>query len=419
MFDAYEGQGCWDFRNQNTKEFTHCFHIYPAMMIPQVARGLIDEFAVQGGVLFDPYCGSGTSLVEGRLAKMNVVGTDLNPTARMIARTKAMSHDLSILVQDAALVLNDLEDALEAETDFTRFPEPNYVTYARLLDWFPSKTIAHVQLVLQRISNTSKSSQDFLLVTLSECLRVVSYQRNGEFKLYRIPSEERSDFFVPLFNEFRKRVERNLNGVRAYMDCLDSSTTVQVHGFNTVETDGSEHLANGVDLVLTSPPYGDSATTVAYAQFSWLSNAWLGVDDGAPGALDRKLMGGRKTPVALFGCEPVDEAVNAIKAEDQTRAQQVMHFLTEYQQSMTNVASLVNPGGHVCYVVGNRTVKGVQIPTDIFTAWVFAQQGFDYLKTYVRDIPSKRMPMRNSPSNVAGMTAATMHHEYLVIARKP
>ena len=105
-------------------------------------------------------------------------------------------------------------------------------------------------------------------MTLSECLRVVSYQRNGEFKLYRIPSEERSDFFVPLFNEFRKRVERNLNGVRAYMDCLDSSTTVQVHGFNTVETDGSEHLANGVDLVLTSPPYGDSATTVAYAQFS-------------------------------------------------------------------------------------------------------------------------------------------------------
>ena len=95
------------------------------MMIPQGARGLIDEFAVQGGVLFDPYCGSGTSLVEGRLAKMNVVGTDLNPTARMIARTKAMSHDLSILEQDAALVLNDLEDALEAETDFTRFPEPN------------------------------------------------------------------------------------------------------------------------------------------------------------------------------------------------------------------------------------------------------------------------------------------------------
>ncbi|MFZ2322847.1 MAG: hypothetical protein WAV89_04020, partial [Ignavibacteriaceae bacterium] len=34
---------------------------------------------------------------------------------------------------------------------------------------------------------------------------------------------------------------------------------------------------NYYDVVLTSPPYGDSKTTVAYGQFSILSNEWLGI----------------------------------------------------------------------------------------------------------------------------------------------
>ena len=42
MYTNYQGYGEWDFRNEDTKEFTHCFHIYPAMMIPQVARGLAE-----------------------------------------------------------------------------------------------------------------------------------------------------------------------------------------------------------------------------------------------------------------------------------------------------------------------------------------------------------------------------------------
>ena len=31
----------WDFRGENTKYYTHCFHNYPAIMIPQIARRLI------------------------------------------------------------------------------------------------------------------------------------------------------------------------------------------------------------------------------------------------------------------------------------------------------------------------------------------------------------------------------------------
>src|SRR5690606_36873408 len=66
----------WDFRKANTKEFTHCFHPYPAMMIPQVARRILDNYGSKSKVLFDPYCGTGTSLVEANIKGLNAIGTD-------------------------------------------------------------------------------------------------------------------------------------------------------------------------------------------------------------------------------------------------------------------------------------------------------------------------------------------------------
>jgi tRNA G10 N-methylase Trm11 len=66
---------------------------------------------------------------------------------------------------------------------------------------------------------------------------------------------------------------------------------VKIYGFNTVEGIPEEIFNKSkVDLVVTSPPYGDSHTTVAYGQYSHLSAAWLGLEE--PERIDRKLMGG-------------------------------------------------------------------------------------------------------------------------------
>ncbi|MCS7273174.1 MAG: type II restriction endonuclease [Fimbriimonadales bacterium] len=54
----------WDYATADTKTHTHCYHIYPAMMIPQVARRLIRLYGRSEGTLLDPFCGSGTSLVD-------------------------------------------------------------------------------------------------------------------------------------------------------------------------------------------------------------------------------------------------------------------------------------------------------------------------------------------------------------------
>ena len=44
----------WTFASANTKGYTHCFHSYPAMMIPQVAGRLIREFKPPISHLLEP-----------------------------------------------------------------------------------------------------------------------------------------------------------------------------------------------------------------------------------------------------------------------------------------------------------------------------------------------------------------------------
>ena len=34
----------WNFVGADTKEYTHSFHVYPAMMIPQVAREILNRY---------------------------------------------------------------------------------------------------------------------------------------------------------------------------------------------------------------------------------------------------------------------------------------------------------------------------------------------------------------------------------------
>lgn len=66
----------------------HGFHTYPARMHPLTARRLVEDFSRPGDTVLDPFCGSGTVLVEARLAGRAAVGVDANPLAVRLARLK-------------------------------------------------------------------------------------------------------------------------------------------------------------------------------------------------------------------------------------------------------------------------------------------------------------------------------------------
>jgi tRNA G10 N-methylase Trm11 len=404
----------WDFKLENTKTETHCYHNYPAMMIPQIAKRLINTYTSNDSkMLFDPYCGTGTSLVEANLKGINAVGTDLNPLARLISKTKTSKVELQIL----DLYLKEFNDfAFNINFGLNRF---NIVlpNFANMDFWFKKDTIKKLAVIKQFIDNIADEKvKNFFWVAFSETVRESSLTKNNEFKLYRMSEKQRAKFNPDVYGIINSKLARNRKGLVQYLEKTKNikSETI-IYDFNTSE--GVFDIEKkSIDIIITSPPYGDSRTTVAYGQFSRLANQWLGVDNASQ--IDNQLMGGRAKKIEKTGILIVDRTVNSIAEIDEKRGQEVYSFYYDYWKSITNVSSLIKKGKYACYVVGNRRVKGITLPTHEITKVLFEENGFKHKNTFVRNIPNKRMPSENSPTNIVGEKSKTITNEYIVVMQK-
>jgi len=404
----------WDFVQADTKTYTHCFHNYPAMMIPQVAERLIKEFGKNASLLFDPYCGTGTSLVEANLKGINAIGTDLNPLARLVALSKTTVLNIQVL----DLYLKEFSNFVFSLLFDQEIPNIIVPKFKNIDYWFDKniqQKLAIIKYFIERIEDNK--IKNFFLVAFSETVRDCSWTRNGEFKLYRMSEQQRQKFNPDVFSIMLNKLSRNKKGLIEFIEVIKNKKVfTKIYDFNTVYEVKYIHKGT-VDLIVTSPPYGDSRTTVAYGQFSRLSNQWLGVIEASQ--IDKKLMGGSiRRKIERFGNGIIDDVLNEISKLDEKRAREVYSFYQDYYKSIKNVASLIKKNGFACYVVGNRKVKGVTLPTDEITKSFFESNGFSHIETVVRSIPNKRMPKRNSPSNQIGITDDTMNYEYIVIMEK-
>ncbi|WP_028284026.1 DNA methyltransferase [Olleya marilimosa] len=401
----------WDFRSSDTKEYTHTYHTYPAMMIPQIARKLIEDYKPKGKLeyILDPYMGSGTTLVEAKIKGIDSIGTDLNPLARFIAAVKTTNFN-------EKLIKEYLSKTIKAIDDY-KFPKKIDLEHITNVDFWYSKENAAELYYLTKIINTyPETIRDFFLLALSECVREVSYTRNGEFKRYRIAKEKLHLHNPQTFKLFINKLERNIKGLEDFNKIKNSSKTV-IAEFNTVNGIPKEYIKEGsIDLVVTSPPYGDSKTTVAYGQFSRWANEWFEFDNAKK--IDSLLMGGTKINDFTLKTETIKDELKEIKKLDIKRYYEVLSFLDDYYKSIANVSKAIRKEGRICYVVGNRNVKGVQIPLDFFTIESFERNGFRHIDTFVRSIPNKRMPSKTSPSNKKGANVTTMVNEFIIIMDK-
>lgn len=402
----------WSFKEANTKEFTHCYHTYPAMMIPQIARTLIEEYKPKGrlDLILDPYMGSGTTLVEASLAGINSIGTDLNPLARLMGKVKTtLYNNESILKQ-----FREIQTKLIFYTK-NKVKERNFDRISNYSFWYNEDTLLKLSYLSQLIKKVK--DKDFFNVVLSEVVREVSFTRNGEFKRYRMNEASIAKFNPDTFALFEKKALRNIEGLKAYTIEAKHNVNASIYDFNTMYGIPTDIIKDGdVDMVVTSPPYGDSRTTVAYGQFSRWANEWFNFDNAKN--IDKLLMGGKKAAEEIFKTDSIRDVLDEIDGLDHKRYLEVVSFLNDYYQSIENVAKSVRSGGTVCYVVGDRRVKGIQIPLDYFTAEMFEKFGFKHKITIVREIPNKRMPALTSPTNKTGAKVSTMSHEYIVILNK-
>jgi 16S rRNA G966 N2-methylase RsmD len=398
----------YDFIGQSYATSYPNLHKYPATMIPQIGIELFKEFDIKKGKLLDPYCGSGSSFVVGLDRGLNeMYGFDINPLAVLISRAKFTKINIDRVKLLAQRLRSRIYEFVKIEDNYKLVNMP---TFYNIDFWFSKnilKNIAVIKHFLDKIKE--KEIKRLFLVPFSETVRECSYTRNSEFKLYKMKPEDLLDFNPDVFGVYLEKLNKTIDMYEKYYYPMLNNSKIEI------SYSKFPHKESYYDVVLTSPPYGDSRTTVAYGQFSMFSNQMLGIKNARQ--IDYLLMGG-KLVKDVYMQGTISEYIRQIADVSKKRALEVSSFYFDLQNSISDVARSIKKGGLSIYVVGNRRVKDVQLPTDQFIAEKFAENGFKHISTYERLLGNKAMPLKNSPSNKVGDRKGTMTKEYIVVCMK-
>lgn len=455
----------WDFKDEDTQDLTHGLHSYPATMIYPISRNIIKimKSIVPIETVLDPFAGSGTVLVESVLAGIkNIYGNDLNPLSNLLTlvKTRPLNPEKLSEVYDRLIfgvnveylkyanIIKDINayftekmgvdltakdgwgaNAVEYLEEFYKSKNINLTApnFKNIGYWFKPSVIMELQIIKNAIKKIEDVNiQKFFWVVFSETIRLTSNRRNGEFKMFRMEARKVASFNPDVRKEFCKLAERNLVKMRAFSERLrnrETNSNITVLSENSMELSGVPD--NSIDIVITSPPYGDSKTTVAYGEFSRLSLQWTelyGITDKDIMSIDKNLMGGNTKYRKGFKCElksdTLKTALAKIKELSAERAGDVFSFYKDLDAVMKTVASKTKINGYQFWVVGNRTVKNENLETDVIITELAEQYGLRHVRTIDRKISNKVMPSKNSPSNKPGDKVTTMVNEHIVILRR-
>jgi len=147
-------------------------------------------------------------------------------------------------------------------------------------------------------------------------------------------------------------------------------------------------------VVLTSPPYGDSRTTVQYGAASSLCLAIVSQLKeleylARPASkIDRECLGGRSCDVPM----PQNAKRYWACAASSKAARSVATYLADYDEACGAIANNIKPEGKAILVVGRRSTGGYRLKLDLFTVDRLAARGFDLVSREARLLQRKRVP---------------------------
>ncbi len=396
----------WTFRKADTQYMTHGIHVYPARMIPQIAAKLIKRYSKEGDTIYDPFCGSGTTLAEARRLNRNALGNDLNPLAVLISNVKSTLIEPKKLRETwyniAPIIIEQIEKYRnnEISVDTSIYAEDVNIDY-----WFKPNVLDILTVIRSILFQeiTEKKILDFFKVCFSSSTRKVSNVRNGEYKLYRISEEKLEEFKPDVFKIFESNVVMNIKRMDDYyISCKGNDVFTHAFLYDSLRITDSiilgdeEHFKNdSIDLIVTSPPYGDSQTTVGYGQFSRYPLIILGFEKEETYSIDKRALGGQISPVDIPKSPLAQKTLNEISTNSEKRAKVMEAFYADLNQCLINMHRILKNKSHACIVIANRSVARVRVPTDEIIVEFSKELGFKHVITHNRYIPSKSMPQKS------------------------
>jgi hypothetical protein len=247
----------------------HGFHTYPARMHPTTAGRLVRALTREGSTVFDPFCGSGTVLVEAMIAGRRAIGTDINPLAVRLARLKSGRLDETVCASIVATA-----------NEIATFADERRRRRAGSTRRYPREDVAlfepHVLLELDSLrAGIKEKSEDNVLrgaleLVLSSILVKLSRQASDTSGALK-PRRLAAGFPARLFARKADELVRRLGEMRALLPADLPAARVEVDDAMRLRT---VH-ASTVDAVVASPPY---VATYDYVAQHELRMRWLDLD---------------------------------------------------------------------------------------------------------------------------------------------
>lgn len=386
-------------KRKEAKYVTHGIHAYKGKFYPQLAKSLLNIANIEpGATVLDPFCGSGTVLLEGYLNGFATFGCDMHPLAVKIGRAKVEILELPHRAVDGTL--SALAQLLKAQRGPCKASEDQFSASVRdeMRSWFPQPVIYKLNWLLTQIRLFGEPRLvNFLEVLVSDCVREVSQQEPTDLRIRR---RQKPIQDAPLIELFLRRLELQQQRIRHFF-AVASRRPFAFQRSVVREGDSREHatltalgIANeSVDAVVTSPPY---ATALPYIDTDRLSlMALLGMPSSSRRTVEERLTGSREIANAekaaveqmLFSkraseCLPKKLIVELRDIHRRNVADGagfrrlnmpalLFRYFTDMHANLANVTRVLKSGGKAYYVVGNSKteVGGKWLPIRT-TEWI-------------------------------------------------
>ena len=373
--------------------FTHGFHKYPAKYIPHIPRWAIHKYltGMKEKNILDPFCGSGTTLVEGKLAGHHVYGMDIDPLSVLISKVKTTNLDKTLLKTIHYWVV----ETIQSRSVGSFVPDCDNIQH-----WFTRDAIHKLSIIRTVIDEVPAKFgyerkvtdiYNLLIICFSSIIRRVSNADNQSQKTYvshtkpKTPEEvyalffKRLTEFVEKAQEFSAITDPALNS----KPVCGSSVDVNLTTFT-----GSQPI----DLIVTSPPYIKAIDYIynQMAELFWTGDLFDLETQPKQNARKKQYIGNKQIhKTDYFHCKPVthqlgipeiDQRLKAVYDQDKKNGHKhfyiAYHYFLNMERHFAAIATQVNTGTHYIMVVGDCEVSGIKFELADFLVKVAEKQGF-------------------------------------------
>lgn len=356
----------WSFEKRERAPAIEAIHPYPAKFIGDIPRALLGALPLPPGTLvFDPFCGCGTTLLEAQRRGVQSVGVDLNPIACLIARVKTSPAPDGLVA-----TARELSRAARTNNAPPRWDIPN------IDHWFKADVQHAIAALLHALKRVSDARMlDALRLALSSILVRVSNQDSDT----RYAAVDKPVTGEDVFAGFEAAADKLDNALRSREWHLPPARVIEA---NTL-TLAPEALGGRVGLVITSPPYPNAYEYWLYHKYRmW----WLGFD-----------------PLAVKAQE-IGARAHFFKTKHHTEE----HFWAQMRQTFALLDHALVPGGYACFVIGRSRIHGRIVDNADIIQAVAAERGFIKTARLERVISPNRKSFNLSHANIKTETVLVL-----------